>query len=381
MSNRWKAGFIQAFFDPLTVGPALPYGPLYVWGNNNSGELGQNDVVLRSSPTQVSSSTPWSALSAGQNFRTAIKNDGTAWSFGNNNYGQLAIGNRVFSSSPVQIGALTDWYDSKVVSGYGSTCAVKPNGTIWVWGQNGSGRLGDGTVINRSSPVQVGALTTWLKITVGYSATHALKTDGTLWSWGNGSSGETGHNDVINRSSPVQIGSDTDWLDVASGSNHTVATKTDGTIYSWGGNAVGVLGLNDINIKRSSPTQIGALTNWSKVFCGQYFTGSIKTDGTLWIWGENGARLGDGTVINRSSPIQIGSDTNWTEEIEGNSNSVTAIKSDGTLWVWGQNDKGQLGTGDRVYVSSPVQIGSETSWGEVSKGGNWSTAPGAVEYS
>ena len=135
---------------------------------------------------------------------------------------------------------------------------------LFVWGQNNYGQLGLNDTANRSSPVQVGALTGWSQIAAGQYHSIAAKTDGTLWSWGNNGFGRLGLNDTTNRSSPVQIGALTTWYEVAAGFRHTLATKTDGTLWSWGINSSGQLGLND-NTYRSSPVQVGSLATWTQI--------------------------------------------------------------------------------------------------------------------
>jgi alpha-tubulin suppressor-like RCC1 family protein len=141
----------------------------------------------------------------------------------------------------------------------------------------------------------------------------ALKTDGTLWSWGQNNSGQLGNGDRLNTSSPVQVGGYTDdWSLVGAGSYHAMALKTNGTMWTWGKNDQGQLGFDDI-VNRSDPTQVGALTTWSKVAAGRDHSLAIKTDGTVWSWGNNThGRLGVGNTLNRSSPVQVGALTTWS---------------------------------------------------------------------
>ena len=188
----------------------------------------------------------------------------------------------------------------------------------------------------------------------------AIKTDGTMWSWGQSYRGEGGHTDRVARSSPVQVGALTTWLDIAcNGMYQAMATTTDNKLYSWGRNNYGQVGDNT-RVDRSSPTQIGALTNWSLVGGGNYFSGAIKTDGTIWTWGFNSSgQLGDNSRTNRSSPVQIGSGTTWFRLTRGViETGFSAIKTDGTIWSWGQNSQGTLGVNDTVNRSSPVQVGA-----------------------
>lgn len=334
---------------------------LYTWGNQSSGRLGLNDAINRSSPTQVGSDTNWNFVtSAVGNNSAAIKTNGTLWTWGSNAYGELGVDNRIETSSPVQVGALTNW--SKVTFASQWCLAIKTDGTMWSWGRGTGGRLGLDDAVSRSSPVQIGALNTWSTICVGDvgAAAFAIKADGTLWSWGSNTYGQLGLNDTAYRSSPTQVGSLTNWSYMSGyPGQYGVAVKTDGTLWSWGYNPDGRLGTNDL-VYRSSPVQVGALTNWSKVSGGSSFVTSIKTDGTLWSWGLNTlGQLGQNNDTNKSSPVQIGALTTWLQIGSGGARTFV-LKTDNTLWAFGTNTSGSLGDGTVVNKSSPVQIGSDT---------------------
>ena len=209
--------------------------------------------------------------------------------------------------------------------------------------------------------------------------TAAVKTDGTLWTWGNNQFGKLGIDDTVNRSSPVTIaGGGTTWKQVSAGSRHAAAIKTDGTLWLWGINNNGHLG-DDTNVSKLSPiTTAGGGTDWSQVSAGGYHTAAIKTDGTLWTWGNNTyGRLGDNTTTTRSSPITTaGGGTNWKEVSTGVYGSHTAaVKTDGTLWTWGYNALGRLGTGNLTSRSSPgTTAGGGTNWSQVSAGADFTAA-------
>ena len=330
-------------------------GTMWAWGLNTDGQLGQNNVIRRSSPVQIGGLSTWSKVAAGNIFSGAIKTDGTLWTFGYNTQGQLGQGDRIPRSSPVQVGALTTWYDISFGRKY--AMATKTDGTLWTFGYNSVGQLGQNDRVDRSSPVQVGALTTWSKIFTGWSLNSlAIKTDGTLWGWGYNADGQLGQNDVVGRSSPVQIGSDINWA-TASTASVSSAIKTDGTLWTWGYNADGQLGQND-RVYRSSPVQVGALTTWSKVSINSPNTVAVKTDGTLWAWGTSsrgGLGLNDSSVA-RSSPVQVGTLNTWSK-ISAAPDITQAIETDGTLYSWGYNVNGELGLNDRDNRSSPVQVG------------------------
>jgi len=192
------------------------------------------------------------------------------------------------------------------------------------WGYNGQGALGDGSSTTRSSPVQIGALTDWKDLSLGPQAAHtlAVKTDGTLWAWGYNGQGQLGVGSTTQKNSPVQVGALTDWSKVAAGSSHTVALKTDGTLWAWGLNANGQIGdgTSGAGANKSSPVQIGALTNWAYVAAGDVHSIAVRNDGTLWTWGYNAqGQMGNGTTSGSpsASPVQIGTLTNWGEVAGG----------------------------------------------------------------
>jgi rubredoxin len=353
-------------------------GGLWVWGYNvNLGVLGTNNNTSYSSPVQtVSGGTNWKSLSVnglGGGATGAIKSDGTLWVWGGNQYGSLGTNDRTYYSSPVQtVAGGTNWKQASI--NYYTSGAIKTDGTLWLWGVNTTGELGDNTLTPRSSPVQtVAGGTNWKFVITCSEMTAALKTDGTLWLWGANSSGGLGDNTAVDKSSPVQtVASGTSWKQVSICPNATGfvgAIKTDGTLWMWGYNPLGQLGTND-RTSRSSPVQtIAGGTNWKQVSCGALSTAAIKTDGTLWVWGYNSSgQLGTNDVSSYSSPVQtVASGTNWKSVSTGGGYSTAAIKTDGTLWVWGSaGGSGYLGTNDNTDRSSPVQtVAGGTNWKQV----------------
>jgi alpha-tubulin suppressor-like RCC1 family protein len=298
-------------------------GTLWTCGYNSASVplLGDGTTLPKSSFVQIGIGRKWSTVSMGINSGYAISN-GFLWVWGSNTKGQLGTGNNTTTLSPVQVGGLNDW--SVVVTlprdsgsntsfpAVSSVAAIKTDGTLWAWGDNLAGQLGTSSKLSVSSPVQVGSLNTWSLVTGANESTLAVKTDGTLWGWGRNLSGELWASTAT--SSPVQLGTDTNWLSVscqfdvattvASGA-HCVAIKTDGTLWAWGDNSSGQLGTGGTT-PAVSPVQIGAMTNWKYATAGSQFSLAIKTDGTLWVWGSGGGAIGA-----PPSPVQVGVITTW----------------------------------------------------------------------
>jgi alpha-tubulin suppressor-like RCC1 family protein len=283
---------------------------LWACGYNQAGNLGNGTVVLYSSPIQVGSLTNWKQVDTAYGVTLAVKTDGTLWGWGYNTSGQLGNGSSAYYSSPIQIGALTNWKQVSSQSYSSATHAIKTDGTLWAWGYNASGQLGNGTNVNYSSPIQVGSLTNWKTV----DNQHFIKTDGTLWACGYGASGRLGNGSSAYYSSPIQIGALTNWKQVSS-RDTVLAVKTDGTLWGWGFGTNGVIG-NGFTSGSISPVQIGTLTNWKQVClsdtAGQYPVAmAVKTDGTLWGWGLPPVQPYNN--LNYASPVQIGALTNWKQ--------------------------------------------------------------------
>ncbi len=327
------------------------------------------------SPSSSQTTAQWACVSAGEVHTLAIKTDGTLWAWGNNYYGQLGDGTAVDKNTPTQIGTDTNW---AVISAGGIySLAVKTDGTLWAWGNNWNGRLGDGTEVQKNAPVRIGTDTDWSSVTAAIGLgghSFALKRDGSLWGWGWNVAGQVGDGTTVDKLSPVQISANGQWAVISAGWSHTVALKTNGTLWAWGSNHGGQLGDGTTDFK-AIPTQIGTDTNWGHASAGGHYTLGVKNDGTLWGWGFDQGPLGSGGINNITSPLQIGSDTNWAFVSAGAASRqvnpiIAAIKTNGTLWAWGDNRYGQIGDGTFIDKDVPVQIGSDTNWRTVSAGGD-----------
>jgi alpha-tubulin suppressor-like RCC1 family protein len=319
--------------------------------------------------------TIWKSASAGGYHAMAVQANGSLWGWGYNYYGALGDGSTDDQYVPVASGnGSNDWV--KVSGGYYHSLGLKTDGTLWAWGYGGYGELGNGADDDSEVPVQVGADTDWAFIKAGNYVSYGIKTNGTLWAWGNGDYDLFGDGTTDNRNTPVQIGTDTDWASVSNnsqGGEHTLAVKTDGSLWAWGyNNDDGQFGDGTTDAS-PTPVQIGTDTDWASADAGIYHSLGLKTDGTLWAWGygETG-ELGNGTTDNSLAPIQVGTETNWASAATGQDCSL-ATKTDGTLWSWGYNVNGQLGNGTNDDSLVPIQSGIATNWASV-----WASYQGFV---
>lgn len=303
----------------------------------------------------------WKTISTGAFHKAALQVDGTLWCWGFNSAGQLGDSTNLSSFVPKKIGSLTTW--KKISTGASHTLALKTDGTLWAWGQNSDGRLGDGTYVNRNFPVQIGTSNNWVEISAGQAHSLAIKSDGTLWAWGNNFRGQLGDPTIIfNTPTPTQIGNANNWQSISCGDQYSMAIKTNGALFGCGYNIFGQLG-NGTNIDLDSFTQIDSSITWKKVSAGLSHTLAIKADGSLWAWGNNYyGCLGDGSQVDKNVPTQVGVSSNW-QEIAASGNTSKGIKTDGTLWAWGFNSSdGNLGNGTTIDEVSPILIGTNTNW-------------------
>lgn len=333
----------------------------------SSFEFSMGILPDQSSPVQIGSSMEWKGISAGSHYTIATKTDGTLWGWGYTHNYQLGLGdNTSHKSYPVQIGSDDDWLTTSTYTAH--VTAIKTDGTLWAWGANNEGQLGTSDLIWYHTPVQVGSDTNWASIACGEDHSLAIKTDGTLYSWGKNTSGQLGQGDTVGRSFPLTVADASGWSQVSAGSVHSAGIKNDGTLWTWGFGGSGRLGHGNTSTQ-VSPVKVGTMTNWKQVSCGEWFTMAVRTDGTLWAFGSNGyGQLGTGDMyMDKSTPTQVGTDTDWDKVIAGRTHTF-GIKTDGSLWAWGDNLYGGLGINDTINRDSPVRVGLLTDWKNISAG-------------
>jgi alpha-tubulin suppressor-like RCC1 family protein len=291
------------------------------------------------------------------------------WTWGSGAYARLGTNDVLQRSTPVTTFAGgTDW--KQVSSGYLHTAAIKTDGTLWIWGRGGQGQLGNAVFATRSTPVTTfSGGNNWKQVSAGRDYTAAIKTDGTLWTWGLGSAGRLGNAQLTNRSTPVTtFAGGNNWKQVATEGFHAAAIKTDGTLWVWGEGSNGRLGNAQVTTRSTPVTTFAGGTNWKQVSAKGNHTAAIKTDGTLWTWGTGtSGQLGNGELTNVSTPVTTFAGGNNWKQAAGESFRMAAIKTDGTLWTWGAGGTGRLGTNDITNRSTPVTtFAGGNNWKQVS---------------
>jgi len=360
---------------------------LWTWGRNNKAQLGTNDGTQRNTPvTTFAGGTTWKQVAAGREVTFGIKTDGTLWGWGANGdfEDRLGTNDNIIRSTPVTTFAGgNNWKQVSTSGNSRSVGAIKTDGTLWMWGSNEDASLGINATGNRKTPVTTFAGgTNWKQISVGCNdntQVAAVKTDGSLWTWGPNNVAQLGINiGGGNRNTPVTtFAGGTNWKQVSCGGNFTAAIKTDGSLWVWGQGADGKLGTNDI-ITRSTPvTTFAGGNDWKQVSCGFFHTAAIKTDGSLWTWGNNtvGGALGINNTTTRSTPVTTFTGGNNWKQVACGTYFTTAIKTDGTLWTWGYNNFGFLGLNDTISRNIPVTtFAGGNNWKQVSGGHTHSAA-------
>jgi alpha-tubulin suppressor-like RCC1 family protein len=365
----------SAAATPTAPAPTQP-GQLYTWGNNVHGQLGDGTLQGKSIPTHIGTAEDWTTVSAGDQHTVALKSDGSLWTWGDNHEGRLGDGtSELRKDSPVRIGSDNDWAAAE--AGDNHTVALKTNGSLWAWGGNSSGQLGDDSFENRNVPILIDDESTWIAVSAGFYHTVALQADGSLWAWGYNSKGQLGDGSTTSKKVPTQISTE-EWAAVSAGTNFTVALKADGSLWAWGLNHVGQLGEGTV-VDKNVPTRVGSDT-WLAAAAGDNHVVAIKADGSLWAWGGNEyGELGNGSSDGVSDPpahpvpAQIGTDTDWIFVSTSYAHNA-AFKTDGSLWLWGLSSSGQLGDNTTVSKLTPQRLDGAGTWLAVACGGSHTVA-------
>jgi hypothetical protein len=329
-------------------------GTAWAWGRNTYGQLGDGTTTTSNIPVQVLNLTGVTAVDGGEYHSLALKSDGTVWAWGENGYGQLGTGNLHDESTPVKVINLSNV--TVIAGGKSHSLAVKSDGTAWAWGYNAYGQLGNGTISGgTSTPGQVSNLSGVKAVGGGEDHGLALTSDNTVWAWGKNWFGQLGDGTTENRNTPVQVTSLSGVTAIAAGGAHSLALKSNGTVWAWGNGTYGQLG-NGSDTGSTTPVQVSNLSSIKAVACGKNHNLAIKSDGTIWVWGYNKyGQLGDGTTDTQYTPIQI-SGLGSVRAIAGGEYHSLAANTVGAAFSWGHNIFGQLGDGTTDEKHTPVQV-------------------------
>lgn len=319
---------------------------LFCWGYNASGELGLGHRKTQLAPQQVGTGT-WSSVSAGNTLSCAIDTTKGLWCWGSNYAGQTGTNDApTLHETPKQVAPGSQWLQVSTSNAF--ACALKSDSTLWCFGQNSYGNLGDGTKESRPVPTAIAESATWLQISVGTYHACGIRTDGTLWCWGRNANGQLGLDGKDDRTTPTQVDSNS-WRVVSATDNGTCAVREDHSLWCWGSGGGFYL---------QTPTRIG--DGFSSVTTGQLVSCGVRTDGQLWCIGSNQfgqLGLGLGATKNQSATgtLLTAPGKTWLG-VGAGSVHLCGIQSDGSLWCWGSLNRGVLGLGISDVISTPTQV-------------------------
>ena len=339
---------------------------IYCWGGNDYGQLGINifGAPVGISGREATNGTDWRALfDSSGNHMCAIKSSGTLWCWGLNFNGQLGLNDFVDRSVPTQVGSDSDWIAG--AAGQYSTCAIKSDRTLWCWGQNDVGQAGNGTSgADNSTPVQADG-SNWAGVSMGRTHACALKTDNTLWCWGDNADGQLGISSLISQTHPTQVSGAWKQVDTSADGpgSYTCAIKTDNTLWCWGQG--GWAGINTLGTgattASNAPLEVGG--TWSQIASGAWTACGIKlADKSLWCWGDGWkGNLATGIAADENDsdvPVAAAGGAAWATIARGRDHACAA-HTNGSVWCWGQNTAQALGTPvlDADTHSTPIDTG------------------------
>jgi alpha-tubulin suppressor-like RCC1 family protein len=331
--------------EPLLTGSVLPPGQTITAGNFTlkvkAWKTGATASAVGSAIYTVTGSVAARAISAGTNHTLAMRDDGTLWAWGGNSSGQLGDGTTTTPRILPKVNQVTGV--DLIEAGDSASFAGRSNDQLLAWGNNSSGRLGDGTTTPRQSPVLHASLSDVVKLSSSSGHTLAIGSDGTVWAWGNNGSGQLGIGSTLQQNAPVQV-TLSNITAVSAGTSHSLALTQTGQVYAWGSNYDYQLGDNT-SIDKTSPQLVPNLSGVIAIAAGPSASYAVKSNGTVVAWGSGvSGQLGDGTGSSRSVPTAVRNLTNAVA-ISAGSNFAVALRDDGSVVAWGSNTYGQLGDG------------------------------------
>ncbi|CAI6070600.1 InlB B-repeat-containing protein [Cohnella sp. JJ-181] len=308
-------------------------GTVWAWGSNNHGQLGDGTTTNQWLPVQIAIGDV-ASLSGGIGYHTlALKKDGTVWAWGDNESGELGDGTLTSRSVPGVVPGLADII--AVSAGGYHSIALKADGTVWAWGLNTAGEMGNGTQsAAQSTPVQVAGLDHVVAISAGNYHNLAIKENGTVWAWGDNGWGALGDGTTTKRIVPVQVQGLSDVKAVSAGGWHSVALKADGTVWGWGHNNYGQVG-DGTKTQRNAPVQLSGLEDVTQIAAGSFHAAALRKDGSIWSWGFGGyGQLGNGNYSDSVVPVQGGWLDGTAPDVSAGTISATGVTTNSATLTW-----------------------------------------------
>jgi alpha-tubulin suppressor-like RCC1 family protein len=376
-----------AVADPARGCCNLPSQSLAVsWGANQYGQLGNGTLFDYTLYGAVSGLTNVTQVAAGWEHALALTSDGTVWAWGANTYGQLgngsATGNNAATPVPEQVPGLTGV--TQIAAGEAFSLALTSDGSVWAWGSNDQGQLGDNTTTNSDAPVPVAGLTGVTQIAAGSTFGLALRSDGTVWAWGLNGQGELGNGTTTSSSVPVQVTGLSRVTQIAAGGGFAMAARTQGfvtsltSVWTWGDNLEGQLG-DGTEVSRSTPEQVSGLSVPSvlQIVAGVEFAMVLGSDGSVWAWGaDNHGQLGNAAMYApQTRAVETVGMASGITHLSAGLDHVLALRSDGTVLAWGDDEYGEIGNETSSDSPAlPTEVTGLTNVTQVSAGPGFSLA-------
>ena len=334
-------------------------GGVKCWGWNGYGQVGDGSGVTQLTPANVTGmASGVTAIAAGDSHTCALTTGGSVKCWGSNGFGQLGDSSTVNRSTPVNVNGLTSGV-AAIAAGDGHTCALMAAGDVKCWGHNNGGQLGDGSTTNRSIPVAVSGLTRGATaLAAGYYHTCVVTTARGVKCWGYNNTGQIGDGTGIDRPTPVDVtGLVSGVSAIATGGAHTCALTSEGGVKCWGYNYSGQLG-DDSNTGKSTPVNVlGLLSGAIAITAGTYHTCALTTENGAKCWGSNSSgQIGDNSNTSRSAPVDVTGLTRGVTAISAGSVHTCALTTGGGVECWGTNNYGTLGDGSTTDRSTPVDV-------------------------
>jgi alpha-tubulin suppressor-like RCC1 family protein len=366
------------------------------WGDNDFGTIGDGTYTQRLTAVGVASLSGVSQVAAGHEHSLAVTSDGSVWSWGSNADGQLGISSTQSASTPQLVPGISGTI-TQVATGWFHSLALGSDGSVWAWGDNQYGELGDGSTSQSDTPVQVTGLSGITQIAAGDDWSLALRSDGTVWAWGNNFYNDLGGQvpDPWTASYvPVQVAGLSGITQIAAGASFGMAVQTTvrlglvrHSLWTWGQEVFGQVGNGQLVDGSSlggviNPYQVTGIPAPATIAAGTDSAMMVGTDGSVWGWGDDlfgnlGAGSGDGILYKPTQTLNPGS---GITQLAAGYDYVLGLRSDGTVVAWGNNTHGQLGDGTTTTSVPPVQVPGLSGVSQISAGFDYSLAVHTIGY-